>query len=173
MDDVHEMDADLSQIEDNEAEISQLGDNAAELSQLSETEAESSQVHDNTEHQITEALTQLPFVSDVSIDYRPCDKDEDHIVSRFMSAGCGCARKCHLNFSTEYVSNFRLHCLELTTPELDLAVLGQISAFTNTSSNVSDTSHAASIRKHSYSTYYHQSRQVCSSMFGFTVGKNA
>ncbi len=123
----------------------QLGDNEAELSQLSETEAESSQVHDNTEHQITEALTQLPFLSDVSIDYRP-NKDEDHIVSRFMSAGCGCARKCHLNFSTEYVSNFRLHCLELTTPELDLAVLGQISMFTNTSSNVSDTSHAATIR---------------------------
>ena len=36
-------------------------DNEAELSQLSENEAESSQVHDNTQHQITQVLTELPF----------------------------------------------------------------------------------------------------------------
>ncbi len=90
-----------------------------------------------------------------------------------MSTGCGCARNCYQRFSADYVSTFRLHCLELTSQELDLAVLGQMSAFVNTSSSTSDDSHVVRMRKNTYSTYYHQCKQVCSSMFGFlfTVGK--
>lgn len=94
------------------------------------------------------ALTQL---SDLSIDYRSSDTNEDHIVSRFMYVGCGYVCKCHLNFSTDYVSIFGFTVLSLH---------GQISAFTNKCTNVSDTSNTASIRKHSYSTYYHQTRQL-------------
>ena len=130
--------------------------------------------NDSADRQVAQALTQIPFLSDVDVELRPCDKSEERIVAAFMSTGCGCKQNCYLLFSANYVGTFRLHCLELTIQELDLAILGQLAAFTNTSdSTAEDCHHVVSVRKNSYSTYHHQGKPVCWSMFAFlfTVGR--
>ena len=101
------------------------------------------------------------------------DLMEDEIQSDFISVGCGCHQQCHTKFDPQYIKQFRLSCLELARGELDSVILGQLSAFSNTTDFVAtDSRHALKHRERSSTTYYHQGKTVCASLFFFihTVG---
>ena len=98
-----------------------------------------------------------------------------------MTSGCGCTKargmQCCEQFSPEYVTSARETCTELTRSELDMAILGQLAAATNTSSTLSTrmlstgrTHHAETEHERWYTSYFHQGKPVCQKMFRFLHG---
>ena len=68
-----------------------------------------------------------------------------------MLAGCRCkkgggGKQCCTEFSQEYILSVRLSCAQLTRSELDLVILRQLLAFTNSSPGVVTTSRHAGER---------------------------
>ncbi len=102
---------------------------------------------------------------------------EDDNVKTRMGATCGCklygGKPCSKQFSLTHVLEIRMSAMDLSPSELDVAVLGQISACTNQSEDVVvESRHLATERINAYSRYTHQGNRVCPYMFGFlnTVG---
>ena len=54
----------------------------------------------------------------------------------FTSTGCGCIKKCASQFSLDHFRDTRAQCFDLSHTELDMVILGQLSAFTNTTNKV-------------------------------------
>ena len=95
------------------------------------------------------------------------------MIQKFLSDGCGCdlaSGSCSSIFSAESIESYRSQCSELSRAELDMAILGQLSALTNTSTlSVHSTKHrhAATNRERSYIHFFHGGRRVCKKMFFF------
>ena len=128
-------------------------------------------VHD-TEFLVAEAIQCFPSGSEVSLDLQLRDINEDRTVEEFMTVGCSCrkwsGKSCSLQFTQEHVKDTRLSCMELTRSELDLFIMGQLIACTNTSSIVTtDSRHQAQHRKRDHTNFLHQGRPICSAMFRF------
>ena len=126
----------------------------------------------NTDERVREAMQSLPGIADeVTITSLPTDIEENELIASFVSQGCGCNKKCCSQFTQEYVTSVRACSAELSHGELDMAIMGQLLAFTNTSSEVSTTArHKESERKKSYTSFFHQGKPVCSRMFQFLHG---
>ena len=76
--------------------------------------------------------------------------EETTLVQKFLADGCGCdlaTGGCSSNFSTESLMGYRNDCLDLMRAELDMVFLGQLAAFTNTSTHtvhsIRDTPHGS------------------------------
>ena len=114
----------------------------------------------------------LSFWSDVSLELRLRDISEDQKVEQFMSTGC-CTKwkgkSCSLQFTKDYVKDVRLSCIELTTTELDLVIMGQLLACTNTSQRIiTDVHHPVHYcRKHNYTNFLHRGSTICTGTFSF------
>lgn len=67
---------------------------------------------------------------------RPCDEEEEKLVMQFSAAGCSCVKKCSSQFSSQCIRDMRNHCFDLSHSELDMVILGQLAASTNTSDGV-------------------------------------
>ena len=99
-------------------------------------------------------------VADTSIPHNdiPTPQDsttEDSTLDAFLTEGCKCRLaangQCCSLFPREHYTSMRNNCAEMNRTELDMAVLGQLSAFTNSSSNTVTTSyHSSKSRKRSY-----------------------
>ena len=126
----------------------------------------------NTNERVREVMQSIPDITEeVTITSLPTDMEESEVIASFMSQGCGCNKKCNSQFTTEYVTSMRATCAELSHSELDMAILGQLSAFVNTSAEVSTASrHKERERKKSYTSFLHQGKPVCSRMFQFLHG---
>ena len=127
----------------------------------------------STDQQVQEALQNLTSARDIQVLLRPCDTEEEEMVAQFASAGCGCSKKCSSQFSVDYVPDIRAQCYDLTHSELDMVLLGQLMASTNTSEKVVvESGHLEAERKRAYTTFYHAGKVVCGKTFRFlhTVG---
>ena len=99
--------------------------------------------------------------------------EDEEIVDRFLESSCHCqlylGGPCSKQFTSSYVLSARTSCLELSRNELDMVLLGQLMACTNQSEGVVDVAakHKAAERKRTYTTYLHQGKPICSSMFRF------
>lgn len=60
------------------------------------------------------------------------EREETVAAEKFLSEGCGCDGGCSSTYTTEFLQSYQ-DCRELTRLELDMALLGQLVAFTNTS----------------------------------------
>lgn len=101
-----------------------------------------------TEEQVHEALGNLSSANDIRVELRPCDTTEEGLLATFTSVGCGCSKKCSSQFSLCYIRDMRAQCYELSHNELDLVLLGQLVASTNTSDMVVvDSGHLGKERK--------------------------
>ena len=97
---------------------------------------------------------------------------EDEEVTSFVRDTCGCklanGSPCSKQFTVTHITKMRMACNELSHDELDMALLGQISACTNRSDGVVvESRHVAAGRKNSYSSYVHQGKPVCTRFFRF------
>ena len=131
----------------------------------------------DTEFLVAEAMRRLPPAMEVSLELRPCDIDEDRVVEEFMRRGCSCTKwggkACSQQFTTEHVKATRLSMKELTTSQLDLVLMGQLMATTNTcDTTITDKKHHQSHqRKRDYTTgHWHQGKQICVEVFKFLHG---
>ena len=126
---------------------------------------------------VQEAMRRLPGVVEVSLELRPCDIDENVVVEQFMHRGCGCrkwdGKPCSQRFPIKYVKDIRLSFKDLSSSELDLVVMGQLLASTNTSGltfHSLDRRQLLEVRKKSYTNHYHQGKLICSEVFRFLHG---
>ena len=135
-------------------------------STLNSEENVNGEVNDN-EFLVTQA-THLTSGYDATLELRLRDISEDQKVEQFMSVGCSCtkwnSKSCSLQFTNEYVKDIRLSCMELTISELDLIIMGQVVACTNTSTSPVKIPHH---HKHDYTHFLHRSSPICSGMFRF------
>ena len=107
------------------------------------------------------------------------EREESTLVQRFLTDGCGCHLAdgpCSSTFTVEGVEDYRSQCSKLTRAELDMAILGQLSAFTNTSTLTVHSSrhrHAPANHQRMYMSFWHGGRRVCKNMFLFlhTISK--
>ena len=94
-------------------------------------------------------------------------------------AGCGCkkggdGKQCCTQLSCEDILSARQSCAELTRSELDMVILGQLHAHTNSSPGVVTASrHVPRERERPRVSYYYQDKQVCVKMFRIlhTIGE--
>ena len=61
------------------------------------------------------------------------EMEEKQCVQSYVSGGCGCelwkGKPCRQQFSMDHFLEFRGQCKELTKADLDMGVLGELSAF--------------------------------------------
>ena len=100
--------------------------------------------------------------------------EERQKVLDFFTKGCGCAifkdRPCSGMFNYEYIYDFRSQCAELTRAELDMMLLGQLSALTDTSEQSANSlvhRHSPASRQRSYTHFLHRGKRICRNTFLF------
>lgn len=100
--------------------------------------------------------------------------EETQYVQTFVSKSCGCVlhngRSCSEQFSIDHYLEIRSQCKELTRAELDMALLGQLSAFCfSGEQTVRATSqrHPSEARQHTYTMFWHKGVKVCRKTFLF------
>ena len=109
-------------------------------------------------------------VQDVSPNRENLEREE---IEKFLSDGCGCDLAnggCSTTFTADCLESYRRECCELTRAELDMALLGQLSAFTNTSTlTVHSTKdrHPSTSRQKTYRLFWHGGQRVCRKMLVF------
>ena len=123
--------------------------------------------------------TSQPLVQNTAVTLWPepdldsLSMEEKHKVYNFMSQGCGCSTHhgpCSKLFSFEYYYDFRSQCTELTHGELDMAILGQLSAFVDQSEQNAHSlvyHHFPAARKRTFTHFYHNGHKVCRTTFLF------
>ncbi len=111
------------------------------------------------------------------------DQTEHDRIQTFLDGGCGCSGHnsivCSERFSPNDVLEFRSDCSEMTRAELDLVILGKLSASMSVIGGLVGRlhKHLDTPRIRGHIAYAHQGWPIgwpiCSSMFRFlhTVGK--
>ena len=122
----------------------------------------------STEEQVQQAVNHLSSACDVEVQLRPCDQMEEELVAQFASTGCGCSKECSHQFPLDYIRDMRAQCYNLTHTELDMVILGQLAAGTNTSVKVVvESGHLERKRHKPYTTFHHAGKAVCGKTFRF------
>ena len=101
------------------------------------------------------------------------EREETTKIDRFLADGCGCdlaSGFCSNTFTAEYICRYRCQCSELTRTESDMALLGRLAAFVNTSPITSHSTkhcHTLASRQRSYMLYFHGGKRVFRKTFLF------
>ena len=93
------------------------------------------------------------------IDFRDVEK-----VEEFCRGGCGCSTNCASAFTQKHYLATRGNAQQLERKELDMAVMGQVMAFTFCSQvpqNISKHRHQVKQRERNASAFYHNGLRVC------------
>ena len=107
---------------------------------------------------------------------RAIDLAEVSTVKEFCSRGCGCAMACTLKFSFQHLELTRANAAQLSRGELDMAIMGQVMAFTSCSQTTLNSTrhrHKPKQRQKNKMVFYHNGYQVCRNTFLFlhNIGK--
>ena len=112
-------------------------------------------------------------VEDIRPNTENLEREETAAVEKYTSEGCGCdvvSGGCSKRFTAQYLESYRRDCRELTRSELDMAILGQLVAFTNTSSLTQHSisyRHQPENRQKVYRMFWHSGSRVCRKTFLF------
>ena len=149
----------------------------ATLSQSATSTSQSSLLQDSLLEEDLETSQPLVVntvpVQDVSPNRENLEREERVLVEKFLSDGCGCDvvnGGCSSTFTADSLESNRGECSELTRAELDMALLGQLSAFTNNSTLIVHSTkdrHPPISRQRSYRVFWHGGRRVCRKTFLF------
>ena len=123
------------------------------------------------------SLADLSFESDdVVLDISDVLELEECYVTRFASAGCNCkyfgGELCCKTSGSHYLK-VRDECRQLTRSELDLVVMGQLLALTQTDQMTQAKKHSPKERRRSFTCFKHGGH-VCIRTFCFfhTIGRS-
>ena len=117
-------------------------------------------------------IVNTSYTNLLSPDPECIEAEETQCVHNFLSSGCGCTlhngRPCSGLFTIDYYLDFRGQCKEITKTELDMALIGQLSAFTFTGEQtVRGTTHVSEGRQNSYTIFWHRGLKVCRKTYLF------
>ena len=166
----------MGMIEGGESEASGWGGSILEEVTIEgDSEEEGEGVVSDTEMLVEEALQRLPPGCAISCELRVFEVEEQQVVEEFMVKGCSCrkwgGKPCSGQFSAEYVKKMRLSCMELTREQLDMFLMGQLTAFTNNSTTVVvESRHRPDERQRGYANFFHQGKSICATTFKFLHG---
>ena len=91
-------------------------------------------------------------------------------MKEFCRGGCGCSTNCASAFTQKHYLATRGNAQQLERKELDMAVMGQVMAFTFCSQvpqNISKHRHQVKQRERNASAFYHNGLRVCKRTFLF------
>ena len=88
-----------------------------------------------------------------------------HWRPRVCSPSSQTGRPCSGQFPIGHYIEFRGQCRELSRQELDMALLGQLNAFTFSGENA--VRHPTLSRQHTYAVFWHCGQRVCRKTFLF------
>ena len=113
---------------------------------------------------------------EVPTEQRAIDLAEVSTVKEFCSRGCGCEMACTSKFSLQHIELTRANAAQLSRGELDMAIMGQVMAFTSCSQatlNSTRHRHKPKQRQKNRMVFYHNGYQVCRNTFLFLhkIGK--
>ncbi len=102
---------------------------------------------------------------------------EEDNLPEFLAIGCGCQQgdhklPCSTLFSQQHFEHFRLDCKDLTRRELDMVILGQVSAGVDDSPNTTDARyrHGSQQRRLTSMKFDHRGHQICEKTFRMLHG---
>ena len=100
--------------------------------------------------------------TECTLDKRPEDLEEEKSVSDLKKATCGCSCSsggpCSNLFSANYLMDYRNSCSEMTSTELDLAILSAMACA------------RARLTTRTKITYIHQGKHICMKVFLYLHG---
>ena len=117
-----------------------------------------------------EGLEVLTGVEEVEMEFRDIDLEEQHIVEEFCRNGCGCSMNCVTQFSLKHLLLARANASQMHRSELDMAIMGQVMAFTFCSQvpqNSTRHRHQPKQRERHSAIFYHNGLRVCKTTFLF------
>jgi len=123
----------------------------------------------DTQARVSESLVLLQKGGDVTIEPTDADRNESRLVDTFMATGCGCKQNCHSCLGHEAIERHRNSCAELTKPELDMAILGQLAALEHRDTTAGGLHKKEVQRQRNRAVFYFQGK-VCRSAFLFLYG---
>lgn len=105
----------------------------------------------------------------VAVEPRSIDLEEERKIDSFC---CGCTRvkggPCSLQFSKEHYKTTRASAAELSWNELNMAVMGQVMALTDSDPMTSSTSrHTPAERQKTITRFHHHGHRICRTTFLF------
>lgn len=136
-----------------------------DLSESSDSEAPGTTVDDTIVPSSTDSGTQ-PNIEDTTLDQSSADvSDFITSVKSFLERGCNCGygknkSSCTKSLSLEVLVEHQMQCIELSSTELDLVVLGTLNSLMNLSSG----------KKRHRMSYFFRGVQVCKKTFLFVYG---
>ena len=126
---------------------------------------------------IHSAETSQPLVVNTAVvppDPDSLETEENQSVQSFVLCGCGCqlwgGKSCSGQFSFDHFFEFRGQCKELTRAEHDMALLGQLNAFTFSSEQTARATthrHPSDGRQRAYTVFWHCGLKVWRKTFLF------
>ena len=108
--------------------------------------------------------------ANVRTEFRDIDFRDVEKVEEFCRRGCGCSLNCVAAFTQKHYLATRANAQQLERKELDMAVMGQVMAFTFCSQvphNTLKYRHQVKQRERNASAFYHNSLRVCKRTFLF------
>ena len=117
-----------------------------------------------------EGLEVLTGVEEVDMEFRDIDLEEQHVVEEFCRNGCGCSMNCVTQFSLKHLLLARANANQMHRSELDMAIMGQVMAFTFCSQvpqNSTRHRHQPKQRERHSAIFYHNGLRVCKTTFLF------
>lgn len=104
------------------------------------------------------------------VEFRDIDLADVEKVDEFCKTGCGCSMNCATNFSMKHFLLTRGNAQQMHRKELDMAIMGQVMAFTFCSEvpqNSTKHRHQLKKRERNTSFFFHNGIQVCKQTFLF------
>ena len=115
---------------------------------------------------------------EVVIDITDAREMEERSIARFAERGCSCKHfdggPCCRLFSASHYQEVRDQCRELSRSELDLVVMGQLLALTNSGDMTQAKKHIPKERQRSFTYFKHGGHTICIKTFCFlhTIGQS-
>ena len=103
------------------------------------------------------------------------DVNDDRCIEEYLGRECGCLKNdgkaCSTQFDAAYVRDVRLSFKALSSSELDMFIMGQLIAFSNTSITTNSSNRNVSHeRRNNYTSFQHHGKPICRNMFLFLHG---